>query len=64
MVQYVGRLLRQWPGKREVRVYDYADLAVPALKKMNQRRMKAYESLGFVVREERGDQALWTEGSA
>ncbi len=47
IVQYVGRLQRQWPGKREIRVFDYADLGVPVLKRMHDRRLRTYEGLGF-----------------
>jgi superfamily II DNA or RNA helicase len=37
--QYVGRLHRLHGGKREVRVYDYADLNVPMLSRMFDRRL-------------------------
>ena len=32
--QYAGRLHRLYDGKREVRIYDYADLDVPMLARM------------------------------
>jgi superfamily II DNA or RNA helicase len=35
IAQYVGRLHRLHEGKREVRVYDYADLNVPMLSRMS-----------------------------
>jgi superfamily II DNA or RNA helicase len=38
IAQYVGRLHRLFDGKREVRVYDYADLNVPMLSRMFDRR--------------------------
>ena len=47
--QYVGRLHRLHEGKREVRVYDYADLNVPMLARMFDRRCRGYESLGYTV---------------
>jgi superfamily II DNA or RNA helicase/very-short-patch-repair endonuclease len=47
--QYVGRLHRLHGGKREVRVYDYADLNVPMLARMFDRRCRGYESLGYTV---------------
>ncbi|MBV8141599.1 MAG: DUF559 domain-containing protein [Verrucomicrobia bacterium] len=47
--QYVGRLHRLHGGKREVRVYDYADLNVPMLARMFDRRCCGYESLGYKV---------------
>lgn len=47
LVQYVGRILRDHPGKAQVTVYEYADLHVPVLKAMHLRRRKTYKSLGF-----------------
>ena len=49
VAQYVGRLHRLHEGKREVRVYDYADLNVAMLAKMFDRRCRGYESLGYAV---------------
>jgi superfamily II DNA or RNA helicase len=49
IVQYVGRLMRQWEGKADVRVYDYADIKVSVLKRMHNRRLKAYLDLGFAT---------------
>jgi len=51
LVQYVGRLMRSYEGKRVVRVHDYADVHVPVLKKMYQKRRKTYETLGFSTEE-------------
>ncbi len=36
-------------GKREVRVYDYADLNVPMLARMFDRRCRGYEALGYTI---------------
>jgi superfamily II DNA or RNA helicase len=47
IAQYVGRLHRLHDGKREVRVYDYADLDVPMLARMFDRRCKGYEAVGY-----------------
>ncbi|MGO8785758.1 MAG: TOTE conflict system archaeo-eukaryotic primase domain-containing protein [Terriglobia bacterium] len=47
IAQYVGRLHRLYDGKREVRVYDYADLNVPMLARMFDRRCRGYESIGY-----------------
>jgi len=52
--QYAGRISRPHPGKREVRIYDYADLAVPVLARMHRRRQKGYRALGYGVRTEEG----------
>ena len=49
VAQYVGRLHRLDDGKREVRVYDYADLDVPMLARMFNRRCRGYEALGYTV---------------
>jgi len=47
LVQYAGRLDRSNPGKEEIRVYDYVDGSVPMLRKMFERRLKGYQSLGY-----------------
>ncbi len=49
IAQYVGRLHRLHDGKAEVRVHDYADLNVPMLARMFDRRCKGYESVGYTV---------------
>lgn len=46
MVQYTGRLHRQYACKREIRIYDYVD-AMNILERMYKRRLKAYKSLGY-----------------
>jgi very-short-patch-repair endonuclease len=40
-------LHRLYDGKREVRVYDYADLNVPMLSRMFDRRCRGYEAIGY-----------------
>lgn len=49
LVQYTGRLLREYEGKTSVTVYDYADRSVPVLKAMLAKRMKTYKSLRFIA---------------
>jgi very-short-patch-repair endonuclease len=49
IAQYAGRLHRLQDGKREVRVYDYADLNVPMLSRMFERRCHGYEALGYTL---------------
>jgi superfamily II DNA or RNA helicase/very-short-patch-repair endonuclease len=49
IAQYVGRLHRLHAGKREVRVYDYADLDVPMLARMFDRRCQGYEAAGYTI---------------
>jgi superfamily II DNA or RNA helicase/very-short-patch-repair endonuclease len=47
--QYVGRLHRLYDRKREVRVYDYADLDVPVLARMFDRRCRGYQAVGYTI---------------
>ena len=49
IAQYVGRLHRLCDGKRDVRVYDYADLNVRMLSRMFDRRCRGYEALGYEI---------------
>ena len=49
IAQYVGRLHRLHEGKREVRVYDYADLNVTMLSRMFDRRCRGYEAVGYAL---------------
>jgi very-short-patch-repair endonuclease len=49
VAQYVGRLHRLHEGKREVQVYDYADLNVPMLARMFDKRCQGYEALGYTI---------------
>ena len=49
VAQYVGRLHRLYKGKREVHVYDYADLSVAMFSRMFDRRCKGYEAVGYAV---------------
>jgi superfamily II DNA or RNA helicase/very-short-patch-repair endonuclease len=49
IAQYVGRLHRLHHSKREVRVYDYADLNVPMLARMFDRRCRGYEAVGYTI---------------
>ena len=49
IAQYVGRLHRLHDGKTEVRVHDYADLNVPMLARMFDRRCAGYEAVGYTI---------------
>ncbi len=49
IAQYAGRLHRLYDGKREVRIYDYADLNVPMLARMFDQRCRGYETIGYAV---------------
>jgi len=47
LAQYVGRLHREHHAKREVIVYDYADLSLTMLARMALKRQAGYRSLGY-----------------
>jgi len=49
IAQYVGRLHRLHESKGQVRVYDHADLNVPMLSRMFDKRCKGYEMLGYTI---------------
>ena len=55
LAQYVGRLHREHPSKREALVYDYVDEAVPALQRMMKKRIQGYRSLGYSVERPGGE---------
>lgn len=64
LAQYAGRLHRRFEGKREVRIYDYADLGVPALARMFDKRVEAYDAIGYAVRMPVTAVAGWPDGVA
>ena len=47
VVQYVGRILRAYPGKKTAEVHDYHDIATPVLAASLPKRAPGYTSLGF-----------------
>lgn len=49
LAQYVGRLHRNYEGKTEVIVHDYADIFVPMLDRMYHKRIRSYAELGYVL---------------
>lgn len=49
LAQYVGRLHRNYDGKTEVIVHDYADIFVPMLDRMYHKRIRSYAELGYVT---------------
>jgi superfamily II DNA or RNA helicase len=54
--QYVGRLHRIHDNKQVVQVYDYIDIQVPMLVRMYKKRLKGYESIGYLI--QNGDENL------
>jgi len=55
LAQYAGRLNRIRPGKYDLTIYDYADLDVPMLRRMFQRRLQGYKQLGYAINDEQGN---------
>lgn len=47
LVQYSGRLHRLYPGKTEVRIFDYVDREVPLLLRMFEKRLRTYRAIGY-----------------
>ena len=47
--QYAGRLHRLHDRKTEVVIYDYADVQVPMLARMLEKRKKGYRAIGYTV---------------
>jgi superfamily II DNA or RNA helicase len=47
LAQYAGRLHRLQDAKTEVVIYDYADLQVPMLARMHEKRLSGYRALGY-----------------
>ena len=52
LTQYAGRLNRSRQGKQTVTIYDYADMEVPMLRRMFERRRRGYRQLGYEMRDE------------
>lgn len=50
VAQYAGRLHRNYPGKKEVQIYDYVDIHVPMLENMYQKRLRGYASIGYKIK--------------
>lgn len=51
IVQYAGRLHRLYDMKKEVIIYDYADLEIPMLAKMYKKRRAGYKNIGYEIDE-------------
>ncbi len=50
IAQYAGRLHREYPGKKEVRIYDYIDIHVSMCDIMYKRRLRGYASFGYQIK--------------
>ena len=49
LAQYAGRLHRLHNMKKQVVIYDYADLEVPILARMFERRRRGYKAIGYEI---------------
>ena len=49
IAQYAGRLHREYPAKKEVRIYDYIDIRVPMCDVMYKRRLRGYAAVGYQI---------------
>ena len=47
VVQYTGRLHRDYEGKTDVQVYDYVDIRQPMCETMYKRRLRGYAAVGY-----------------
>ena len=50
IAQYAGRLHREYPDKKEVRIYDYIDIRVTMCDVMYKRRLRGYSSVGYQIK--------------
>ncbi|HUF76829.1 MAG TPA: DEAD/DEAH box helicase family protein [Longimicrobiales bacterium] len=64
VIQYTGRILRSHPDKTAVTVFDYRDALVPVLARMQSRRKKTLQEVGFVVDTEGGWSSLSMRGDS
>jgi superfamily II DNA or RNA helicase len=51
LTQYAGRLHREHHAKKEVLMYDYADLEIPMLAEIYERRRHGYRAIGYEIDE-------------
>lgn len=48
LIQYIGRVQREAPGKEKAFIHDYVDYEVPMLRFMYFKRLRVYRELGLV----------------
>ena len=53
--QYAGRLHRDYPGKREVWIYDYVNARLRIPESMYSKRLRTYKKMGYLVCGGRGE---------
>ena len=49
LIQYVGRLNRNYEGKRDVVVYDYVDTHIGIFDNQYRNRLAAYKKIGYRI---------------
>ena len=59
VIQYAGRLHRKHHTKTDIRIYDYVDQKVSVLAAMYKKRLKAYKTMGYEIKE---DSSLTVDG--
>ena len=47
--QYAGRLHRDYPGKKDVFIYDYVDSHIPVFDNMYTKRLRTYKRIGYTL---------------
>ncbi len=55
IAQYAGRLHRNFEGKEEVLIYDYVDVHIPVLERMYHKRLTAYRSVGYSIKNDNSE---------
>lgn len=49
LIQYIGRLNREYEGKKDVVVYDYVDTHISFFDRQYKNRLKTYKKLGYKI---------------
>jgi len=52
VIQYAGRLHRKYHTKTDIRIYDYVDEKVSVAVAMYKKRLKAYKTMGYEIKDE------------
>jgi len=55
IIQYAGRLHREFVGKKKIQIYDYVDYKVSVLASMYKKRLKTYKAMGYSIDENAED---------
>ncbi|WP_239829929.1 hypothetical protein [Streptococcus pneumoniae] len=61
LIQYAGRIHRNYKDKSLVRIFDYVDIHVPYLEKMFQKRQVAYRKMDYRVIEGEEKQFVYVD---